>query len=145
MPKINKFTMGDPNKAYDYEVSLIVTQVGQIRHNALEASRVIAHKRLSERVGNETDFFIEVKKYPHHIIRENKMMAFAGADRLQDGMRLSFGKPIGTAVRIVTHGDVLMKALVKKEHLGFAKEAFAIASNKLPLSTRIVITPIKHS
>ncbi|BCU67185.1 50S ribosomal protein L16 [Sulfolobales archaeon HS-7] len=143
MPKISKFTMGDPNKDYDYEVSLVLTQVGQIRHNALEASRVIAHKTMSTRVGNETDFFMTVNKYPHHVIRENKMMAFAGADRLQDGMRLSFGKPIGTAVRVYTQGEVLMKFYVKKQHLTFAREAFDIASKKLPLRTRVEVKPLK--
>jgi Ribosomal protein L16/L10E len=144
MPKISKFTMGDPNKDYDYEVRLVTVAVGQVRHNALEAARVMAHKRLSDRVGNETDFFLWVMKYPHHVIRENKMMAFAGADRLQDGMRLSFGKPIGTAVRIEKAGEPLMVARVKREHLEFAKEAFQIASKKLPLETRIEVSPSRR-
>jgi large subunit ribosomal protein L10e len=144
MPKITKFTMGTANKDYDYEVRMIVKELGQIRHNALEAARVMALKRISKLVGNETDFFLWVLKYPHHVLRENKMMAFAGADRLQDGMRLSFGKPIGTAVRIVKQGDVLMILRVKKEHLTFAKEAFEVASKKLPLDVEIVITPLKQ-
>ncbi|ARM76361.1 50S ribosomal protein L16 [Acidianus manzaensis] len=142
-PKINKFTMGDPNKDYDYEVKLIVKQIGQIRHNALEASRELALKHITKAVGNETDFFLWVLKYPHHVLRENKMMAFAGADRLQDGMRLSFGKPIGTAVRIVKQGDVLMSLKVKKDFLAAAKEALEVASKKLPLDTTIQISPLK--
>ncbi|AWR97655.1 50S ribosomal protein L16 [Acidianus sulfidivorans JP7] len=142
-PKINKFTMGDPNKDYDYEVKLIVRQIGQIRHNALEAARELALKHISKAVGNETDFFLWVLKYPHHVLRENKMMAFAGADRLQDGMRLSFGKPIGTAVRIVKQGDVLMSLKVSKTFLASAKEALEVASKKLPLDTTIEISPLK--
>lgn len=145
MPKINKFTMGTPNGDYDYEVRLIATQVGQIRHNALEASRVIAFKQISKKVGNETGFFLWVLKYPHHVLRENKMMAFAGADRLQDGMRLSFGTPIGTAARVESIGEPIMILRVKKEHLEFAKQAFKVASSKLPLKTRIEVVPLKSS
>ncbi|MBW9141028.1 MAG: 50S ribosomal protein L16 [Candidatus Aramenus sp.] len=144
-PKITKFTMGDPNKEYDYVVKLVTKQVGQIRHNALEAARVIVLKQISKAVGNETDFFVWVLKYPHHVIRENKMMAFAGADRLQDGMRLSFGKPIGTAVRIEKLGETLMLVKVKKEHLEAAKKAFKVAMSKLPLDTQIVVEPIQKA
>ncbi len=95
-------------------------------------------------VGNETDFYLYVTKYPHHVIRENKMMAFAGADRLQDGMRLSFGKPIGTAARITRLGDLIMAIKVKKEHVEFAKKAFKVATSKLPLDTEIVVVPLKE-
>ncbi|BBL48011.1 50S ribosomal protein L16 [Metallosphaera sedula] len=143
-PKITKFTMGDHKKDYDFEVRLLTKQIGQIRHNALEAARVIALKQMTSMVGNETDFYLYVTKYPHHVIRENKMMAFAGADRLQDGMRLSFGKPIGTAARITKLGDLVMAIRVKKEHLEFAKKAFKVASSKLPLDTEIVVVPLKE-
>ncbi|MCG3109751.1 50S ribosomal protein L10e [Metallosphaera sp. J1] len=143
-PKITKFTMGDHKKDYDFEVRLLTKQIGQIRHNALEAARVIALKQMTSMVGNESDFYIYVTKYPHHVIRENKMMAFAGADRLQDGMRLSFGKPIGTAARITKLGDLIMGIRVKKEHLEFAKKAFKVASSKLPLDTEIVVVPLKE-
>ena len=35
--------------------------------------------------------------YPHQILRENKQATGAGADRVSQGMRLSFGKNVGTA------------------------------------------------
>ncbi|ACP35941.1 ribosomal protein L16 [Sulfolobus islandicus Y.G.57.14] len=142
-PKITKFTSGNPNGDYDYEVRLITTEIGQIRHNALEAVRTITLKTLTKRTGSETSFFMWILKYPHHVLRENKMMAFAGADRLQDGMRLSFGTPIGTAARIEKLGEILIVVKVKKEHLDFAKEALKIASKKLPLRTRIEIIPLR--
>ncbi|MDT7875923.1 50S ribosomal protein L16 [Sulfolobaceae archaeon RB850M] len=143
MPKITKFTMGNPNGDYDYEVRLVSTEKGQIRHNALEASRVLALKYLTKKLASEQNFFLVVTKYPHHVIRENKMMAFAGADRLQDGMRLSFGKPIGTAARIERLGDIIMYVRVKKEHLQFAKEALRMAASKVSIRTRIDIVPLK--
>ncbi|ADV64355.1 50S ribosomal protein L16 [Desulfurococcus mucosus] len=140
-PKITKFEMGDPKLDYDYEVALVVEEAGQIRHNALEAARVMALKKLSVEAG-ENNFYLKVKVYPHHVIRENKMMAFAGADRLQDGMRLSFGKPIGTAARVYP-GQEIIVIRVKAQHGKTAKEALRIAASKLPLPSRIVVKPLK--
>jgi len=140
-PKITKFEMGDPKADYDYEVVLSVVEAGQIRHNALEAARVMALKRLSTEAG-ENNFYLKVKVYPHHVIRENKMMAFAGADRLQDGMRLSFGKPIGTAARVYPGHEIIV-VRVKAPHVNIAKEALRIASSKLPLPSRIIVKPLK--
>jgi large subunit ribosomal protein L10e len=140
-PKISKFEMGDVKKDYDYELALVVEEAGQIRHNALEAARVMALKRLSTKAG-ENNFFLRVNVYPHHVIRENKMLAFAGADRLQEGMRLAFGKPIGTAARVYP-GQVVLIVKVFKDHLDVAKEALKIAASKLPLPTRISIKPLK--
>ncbi|MEM4601586.1 MAG: 50S ribosomal protein L16 [Desulfurococcaceae archaeon] len=76
------------------------------------------------------------------MIRETKMRAFAGADRLQEGMRLSFGKPVGTAARVYP-GQEIIVVKVLKEHLPVAKEALKIASYKLPLPTKIAIKPLK--
>ncbi|MDT7867291.1 MAG: 50S ribosomal protein L16, partial [Acidianus sp.] len=85
-PKISKFTAGTPSltDSYEVKVSLVALERGQIRSEALEAARVAASKYLSTNVG-DANYFMVVKKYPHQVIRENKMMAFAGADRLQDG------------------------------------------------------------
>ncbi|MEM0000990.1 MAG: 50S ribosomal protein L16 [Desulfurococcaceae archaeon] len=140
-PKVTKFEMGDIHKDYDYEVTLIVEEAGQIRHNALEAARVMTLKNLTKKLG-ENNFFLKVKAYPHHVIRENKMLAFAGADRLQEGMRLAFGKPIGTAARVYP-GQEVMIVRVFKDHVHAAKEALKIAASKLPLPCRIVIKPLK--
>ncbi len=140
-PKISKFEMGNHKLEADYSVKLIVMEDGQIRHNALEAMRVAAHKMLSAKVGEE-NFYLKVIRYPHHVIRENKMMAFAGADRLQDGMRLSFGKPIGTAARVYK-GYEILEIRVKKEHLDLAKKAAKIASSKIPLPSKVTIEELK--
>lgn len=141
-PKISKYEMGDIHRDYDYEVALVVEEAGQIRHNALEAARVMALKRLSVKLG-ENNFYLKVKVYPHHVIRENKMLAFAGADRLQEGMRLAFGKPIGTAARVYPGQEVIVTR-VMKDQLAVAKEALKIAASKLPLPTRIIIKPLKE-
>ncbi|WP_440060238.1 50S ribosomal protein L16 [Thermogladius sp. 4427co] len=142
-PKITKFEMGNPKGEYDYIVKLVAEEAGQIRHNALEAARVMLNKRMSV-VAGDVNYYLKIRKYPHHVIRENKMMAFAGADRLQDGMRLSFGKPIGLAARVFP-GDIIAELHVRKEHLDEAKKAMKIAASKLPLPTRIIIEEAKKS
>jgi len=101
--KITKFDYGDPKGDFPVLVRLIPLEAGQIRHNALEAARVTATKAMSAALG-DTGYHLKVRTYPHQVLRENKMMAFAGADRLQDGMRRSFGKPCGTAARVARSG-----------------------------------------
>ena len=66
------------------------------------------------------------------------MMAMAGADRLQDGMRLAFGTPIGRAAR-VRAGQTVIMIRVNKNGIEHAKEALRRAASKLPLPARIVI------
>lgn len=43
---------------------------------------------------------MRVRAHPYHVIRINKMLSCAGADRLQTGMRGAFGKPNGTVARV---------------------------------------------
>ncbi len=61
----------------------------------------MAYKYLSKYVG-DPNFYLKINVYPFHVIRENKMLAMAGADRLQQGMRLAFGVPSGRAARILS-------------------------------------------
>ncbi|MET1101688.1 MAG: 50S ribosomal protein L16 [Pyrodictiaceae archaeon] len=140
-PKITKFVMGNVHGDFDYAVELYVLERGQIRHNALEAARVMAHKYLSTTIG-DTNYLFRIRVYPHHVLRENKMMAFAGADRLQEGMRQAFGKPVGTAARVYP-GQVVLEVRVNKEHIDQAKEALRRGASKLPLPSRIRVRPLK--
>ena len=93
--KIARFSSGLAGNNYDYKFELMATEKMQIRHNALEAARLAANKKMAE--GGETSFFSMLRTYPHVILRENKMIATAGADRLQEGMRRAFGKSTGLA------------------------------------------------
>ena len=45
-------------------------------------------------------FYLRVRVHPFHVLRINKMLSCAGADRLQTGMRGAFGKAHGTAARV---------------------------------------------
>ncbi len=138
--KIAKFTGGAKGN-YDFKIELISTDAKmQVRHNALEAARLAANKVMSE-IG-ETEFFSLLRVYPHVILRENKMIAVAGADRLQEGMRRAFGKATGLAAR-VTDGQVILELRVKADALEKAKVAMRTASSKLPMRTAVNIVPLK--
>ncbi|RLG82127.1 MAG: 50S ribosomal protein L16 [Thermoprotei archaeon] len=140
-PKISKFVMGNPHGSYQLKLELVSLEKAQIRHNALEAARIMTHKYLSNNVGEEKYLFI-IRQYPHHILRENKMMAFAGADRLQEGMRQAFGKPIGTAARVKV-GSVIAEVRIPKDALNHAKEALRRFASKLGVKCRISIHTIQ--
>jgi len=143
-PKITKFETGNKEMMEKYEVKLdlISLEIGQIRSNALESARIMTGKFLNLEVG-EGNFYMRIPKYPHQVIRENKMMAFAGADRLQDGMRLSFGKPIGVAT-IVKAGDKLIEVWGRKGDIEKLKEALRRGAAKFPVKTRIIVSERRY-
>lgn len=138
-PKITKFTMGDPTGEFEYQVYLVARKEAQIRHNALEAARIASNRVLSGELGEE--YCLRILPYPHTVLRENKMIFGAHADRLQDGMRKAFGKPIGTAARVKPNQMIIM-ANVNENGLEAAREALRRGGAKLPMSSRIVIESI---
>jgi large subunit ribosomal protein L10e len=135
-PKITKFTMGDPNIKYEYKAVLVAQEEVQIRHNALEAARITVNRLLSEKLG--TGYYLRILPYPHTVLRENKMIFGAHADRLQDGMRRAFGKPIGTAARIKPN-QTLMEIDINTNGIETAKTALKRGQAKLPTTCRIII------
>lgn len=142
-PKITRFTMGDTKSKFEYSAKLIALERAQIRHNALEAARVATNRLLMEKLQN--NYCLQVHPYPHVILRENKMIFGAHADRLQDGMRRAFGKPIGTAARIEPN-QTIITVDVNADGVETAKEALRRGSAKLPIPCRILIekTPVEE-
>lgn len=141
-PKVARFTTGKHRQDYDYMFKLISDGRVQIRHNALEAARVAASKKVT--LLGEENFYLRVVTYPHSILRENKMIATAGADRLQEGMRKAFGKPIGLAAR-VSIGSVVLEMSLKAENFEKGKEAMWAAATKLPMKTHTEIVKLEHA
>jgi large subunit ribosomal protein L10e len=84
------------------------------------------------------NFRLKLRVYPHQVLRENKMATGAGADRVQDGMRGAFGKPVGTAARVASDQKVFT-VFVNPPNFLKAKEALRRASMKVPPPCRIVI------
>lgn len=138
--KIVKFTMGDPKGDFEYEVYLISQKIAQVRHNALEAARIGVNRFLEGNLGRE-HYCLRILPYPHHIERENKMIFGAHADRLQDGMRAAFGKPIGTAARVKVDQKIIT-VNVNENGLDIAKEALRRGNAKLPMTCRIKIEKV---
>jgi large subunit ribosomal protein L10e len=136
-PKITKFTMGNTKANFTHSVLLFPLKRVQIRHNAIEAARVSINKVLFDKLG-ETGYCLKMRVYPHIILRENKMMAFAGADRLQEGMRRSFGKPIGLAAR-VEPDQPIVEINVNENGLEVAKAALKQGISKLPTTCMIKV------
>jgi large subunit ribosomal protein L10e len=46
------------------------------------------------------NFHLRCRVHPWHVLRINKMLSCAGADRLQSGMRGAYGKPLGKSARV---------------------------------------------
>ncbi|MEM4703755.1 MAG: 50S ribosomal protein L16 [Candidatus Bathyarchaeia archaeon] len=138
--KINKFTMGDTKAKFEVEAKLLALKPAQIRHNSLEAARVAANRVLMDKLVN--NYLLRVLPYPHTILRENKMIFGAHADRLQQGMRASFGRPIGTAARVKADQPIIV-INVNEEHVEIAKEALKRGSAKLPIPCRIVVEKLQ--
>ena len=128
--KIAKFNSCNKKGKFDYCVQLLINEQIQIRHMAIESTRLAANKTLEKTTG-ETGYSSRLRIYPHVRLRENKMIAAAGADRLSDGMRRAFGKANSLAAR-VKQGQVIMEMNVKKEHVDAAKLALKKACVKLP-------------
>jgi large subunit ribosomal protein L10e len=139
-PKIVKFTMGDPTGRFEYEVFLNAQKEAQISHNALEAARIAVNRHLEEKLGR-TNYCLRILPYPHHILRENKMIFGAHADRLQDGMRAAFGKPVGSVAR-VKKGQSIITVNADEPGLEVAKEALKLGAAKFPMSCRVKIEKI---
>ena len=140
-PKITKFTMGDTKTTFPIHATLIAGEEAQIRHNALEAARVASNRVLSAKLGNA--YVLRVVPYPHTILRENKMIFGAHADRLSQGMRGAFGKPIGAAARVKI-GQSIIEVGVNETAVEVAKEALKLGKDKLPIPCRIVIEKIPN-
>jgi large subunit ribosomal protein L10e len=135
-PKIVKFTMGDPSRDFEFQARLIAEKGVQIRHNALEAARVATNRLLSEKLG--TSYLLRILPYPHVVLRENKMIFGAHADRLQDGMRNAFGKAVGVAARVKVDQALIM-VNVNKDGIEVARMALKRGGAKLPTPCRIVV------
>ncbi|MHA2059360.1 MAG: 50S ribosomal protein L16 [Candidatus Ranarchaeia archaeon] len=137
--RIVRFDMGDTQGTFDASIAVVAQEHGQIRHIALEAARVAVNAYCVKHFPDEFHYRINVK--PHQVLRENKMMAFAGADRLQAGMRQSFGKPSGTAARVRPNQIILLLRVDEKNVPG-ALQALKRGMRKMPIVTRTLAVDV---
>ena len=134
--KIETFDMGNLNQEFPLELALVAEEGCQIRHTALEAARITINRRLMGQLGR-MNFYLKIRVYPHHVLRENKQATGAGADRVSEGMRLAFGKAVGTAAR-VKPGQKVISLFTFHELEEKAKDALRHGAHKLPTPSRII-------
>ena len=122
--KIKIYDVGNKSAAVDlfpFVAHLVCDEKQQISSEALEACRVAINKYLSKHMGKDA-YHIKMRAHPFHVLRANKMLSCAGADRLSSGMRHSYGKPIGVAAR-VDIGQILLSVRSKDTHEKYVIEA----------------------
>jgi len=119
-------------------VHLLSNEFEQISSEALEAGRICANKYLVKTCGKDA-FHVRMRVHPFHVLRINKMLSCAGADRLQTGMRGAFGKPLGTVAR-VDIGQPLISVRVKEQHKDNVIEALRRAKFKFPGRQKIAVS-----
>jgi large subunit ribosomal protein L10e len=134
--KVVRYDMGNPKRQFEYMLTLVTKKELQIRHNALESARQSGNKLLETKLG-KTEYFMQLRKFPHHMLRENVLASGAGADRMSTGMARSFGKVVGLAAQVHKFDPVFV-VKVDKKNLITAKEALRRCKNKLPCSCQII-------
>merc|ERR1712145_6103 len=116
-PKIRIFDLGRKKALVDdftLCIHLVSDEYEQLSAEALEAGRICANKYMVKNVGKDT-FHLRMRPHPFHVVRINKMLSCAGADRLQTGMRGAFGKPQGLVAR-VNIGQTAISVRCKDQH-----------------------------
>ncbi|MDD5340803.1 MAG: 50S ribosomal protein L16 [Candidatus ainarchaeum sp.] len=133
---LHQFRMGVQKPDYDLIVNLRCEGDLILRDNAIESARQSTNKYMEKTMMGA--YYFVVRVYPHHIIRENKMIAGAGADRLQKGMRQAFGRPTDRAARVDLGQDVFT-VYSYKTNVENIKTALERAKRKLSGRYRIVV------
>merc|ERR1712036_11438 len=131
-PKIRIFDLGRKRANVDEFplcIHLVSNEYEQLSSEALEAARICANKYLVKVAGKE-GFHLRVRVHPFHVLRINKMLSCAGADRLQTGMRGAFGKSYGTVARVKI-GQILASIRCREGVSKHALEALRRAKYKI--------------
>ncbi|ORX97322.1 60S ribosomal protein L10-A [Basidiobolus meristosporus CBS 931.73] len=140
-PKIRIFDLGRKKASVDEFplcVHLISNEYEQLSSEALEAARISCNKYITKMAGKDS-FHLRVRVHPYHVVRINKMLSCAGADRLQTGMRGAFGKPQGTVAR-VNIGQIIFSIRTKDSNKAVVIEALRRAKYKFPGQQKIILS-----
>jgi large subunit ribosomal protein L10e len=119
-------------------VHLVSDEREQLSSEALEAARIAANKTLVKLCGKD-GFHLRVRAHPFHVIRINKQLSCAGADRLSGGMRGAFGKPYGKVARVHI-GQIIFSVRSKESNKPHVIDALRRARAKFPGRQKIVLS-----
>merc|ERR1711897_112414 len=131
-PKIRIFDLGRKRANVDEFplcIHLVSNELEQLTSEGLEAARITANKYLVKTAGKE-GFHLRVRAHPYHVVRINKMLSCAGADRLQTGMRHAYGKALCKCARVGI-GTILISIRTNPENVANAQEALRRAKFKI--------------
>ena len=125
-----------PVDVFPFVCHLVSREKEQLSACALEASRVACNKYLVKNCGKE-GYHIRTRTHPYHVIRQNKMLSCAGADRLSSGMRgsygmasrVSIGQPIVSVRSKDSNAHHVIEALRRAKYK-FAGRQWIMRSNK---------------
>ncbi|MEA3378323.1 MAG: 50S ribosomal protein L16 [Nanoarchaeota archaeon] len=131
--RLVKFDFGNLKKDFSGQLDLVSKEKVQIRDNALESARQVTIRKLNK-LGKQYHF--KVRVYPHNVLRENKMLTGAGADRMQTGMQHSFGKATGCAA-VLKVNQPIFTLYTDKENLELMKPALKASIKKFPCKCAI--------
>jgi len=140
-PKVKIFDLGRKRAGVDdfpLCIHLVSNEYEQLSSEALEAARISANKYLVKLAGKD-GFHLRIRAHPFHVIRINKMLSCAGADRLQTGMRGAWGKPNGSVAR-VNIGQVLLSVRTRDSNRATALEALRRCQYKFPGRQKIIVS-----
>ena len=125
-----------PVDVFPFVAHLVSDEKEQLTSCAFEAARVACNKYLIKTTGKE-GYHIRTRAHPYHVVRQNKMLSCAGADRLSSGMRGSYGKPMEMAARI-SIGDPILSVRSKDANAPHVIEALRRAKFKFPGRQKIM-------
>lgn len=138
--KIVKFSMGNETLfnqgKLPHHLTLISEEKVQIRHNALEASRQYINKKLDTELAGQ--YVFRILPFPHHVQRENKMLTGAGADRMQTGMQLAYGKSAGKSAILKAGSRIFFIAVPNERAVEFVRKIIRQVKSKLPGKTKVL-------
>lgn len=138
--RLVKFNTGNLTANFSHRLDLISKKDVQIRDNALESARLTCNRTL-EKILSKKGFRLQMRLYPHHVLREHALASGAGADRFSSGMAHSFGKPIGNAAQ-VRKGQKIISLYVDEPNIALARDAFRKANVKLPVSCSVALNKL---
>ncbi|PWN23214.1 putative RPL10-60S large subunit ribosomal protein L10 [Microstroma glucosiphilum] len=141
LTQIRIFDLGRKKASVDdfpFCCHLVCDEHQQITSEALEAARICANKYVTKTSGKDS-FHLRVRVHPFHVIRINKMLSCAGADRLQTGMRGAYGKPYDTVAR-VDIGQILLSVRTRESNKAVVMEALRRSRYKFAGRQKIIIS-----
>ncbi|MGI0141484.1 MAG: 50S ribosomal protein L16 [Candidatus Micrarchaeales archaeon] len=133
------FNMGTRKEDYDTVMKLVCQDNVQLRSNSLEAARQVSNKYLEREIAGAYSY--KIIPYPHNVLREKKFATGAGADRISQGMTLSFGRPTAVAARIFSGSTVFeLKTYSSNKKVGYV--ALKRAADKLSGNYKVKVEEV---